>query len=82
MKLRIFKPFWALGCLVAIVAAPSQADRMNKYEFLLQVLYLFGETIDFEGGATADIASDPGFGFTAGYNYSKKFESTCQFYLE
>ncbi len=65
-------PLWVLVSFVCVLALPANADRIKKYEFSLQVSYLYGETIDFEGGAAADIASDPGFGFTAGYNYSNK----------
>lgn len=79
MKFRTLRPAWILACLALFVAIPSHADRMNKYEFSLQVPYLFDESIEFDGGATAEIASDPGFGFTAGYNYSNNINLRASF---
>lgn len=70
MMFSLFKKKYGVAALMMAAALPATADRAYKYEFSLQVPYLYGETVDFEGGASASIASDPGFGFTAGYNYS------------
>lgn len=70
MKARIFKGVRWLGALALLISVPSWADRAGKYEFTFQVPYLYGETFEFEGDASASINSDPGFGFSAGYNYS------------
>jgi opacity protein-like surface antigen len=53
-------------------SAASWADRNGDFEFTIQIPYLLGEEVDFEGGAAADIADDPGFGFGIGYHVSEQ----------
>lgn len=62
-----------LAALTVIAIPPfSYADRTDKMEASFFVPYLDGQNIDFEGGASADLNSDPGFGFSIAYNYSEK----------
>ncbi|WP_339617319.1 outer membrane beta-barrel protein, partial [uncultured Gilvimarinus sp.] len=60
----------AVASVLALSSTMATADRGNKYEFSLQVPYLYDESIDFDGGASVKVNSDAGFGFSAGYNYS------------
>ncbi|WP_041523752.1 outer membrane protein [Gilvimarinus agarilyticus] len=59
-----------MASVLALGSTVVNADRGNKYEFTLQVPYLYQETIDFDGGANVRVNSDAGFGFSAGFNYS------------
>lgn len=78
------KQWGVLGRLTVVVGAmtmamPSVADRGQKYEFAFTVPYLNGETVNFDGGASASLNSDPGFGFRAGFNYTDHISISGQF---
>ncbi len=47
-------------------------NRAQKLELTLQTRYLESTEVNFDGGASADINSDLGFGFGVGYNLNDK----------
>lgn len=47
-------------------------NRAQKWELTLQTRYLESTEVNFDGGASADINSDLGFGFGVGYNLNDK----------
>jgi len=67
----------ALGAMcvllyASIIYSEAYAERGGKFDFSLVLPYLSGEDIEFEGGARAEINSDPGFGFGFSFNTSDK----------
>lgn len=50
----------------------ARADRINDMEFSLFVPYLDSKTIDFEGGADAELTNDAGFGIGFGYHFTER----------
>jgi opacity protein-like surface antigen len=62
------------GIPILMMALPSQsfADRAGKMDAGFLITYVYGQDIDFEGGARAELNSDPGFGFGFAYNYNNK----------
>ncbi|MDO3387820.1 outer membrane beta-barrel protein [Gilvimarinus sp. SDUM040013] len=64
---------------ILMLALPSAADRGQKYEFAFTIPYLTGETFEFDGGASATLNADPGFGFRAGFNHSDHLNVSGQF---
>ena len=61
--------FLALS-VTTVQANPAYREGGFEFSFLSQSIE--GETIEFEGGAKAEIQSDVGFGFGLAYNYSNK----------
>ncbi len=64
--------FRLVALLAITMPSLSYADRADKMEVGFFVPYVNGQDIDFNGGASADLNSDPGFGFTYAYNFSEK----------
>ena len=62
--------FLLMGLLATDVHA--QTRKKGKTDFALLIPYLYGERIEFEGGAAADIESDPGIGFGFAYYFSEQ----------
>lgn len=66
----------ALVCVSVADAAPPQqrggVNRTNTWEMTLQPRFLDQTTLDFEGGAKAQINDDVGFGFGFAYNKSNQ----------
>ena len=53
--------------------------RSQTSEATISLRYLEEETIDFEGGATAEINSDYGWGFGFGYNLNENIGLSADF---
>jgi hypothetical protein len=79
MHKRFYKP--ALMCIALAIfwSSSTQARRVGSGEAIFILPYVQSQTIDFEGGAKADINSDPGIGFGFAYNYSSKLAGRVDF---
>ena len=66
----------ALGVIVLLTVSngvlADSINRAQKLELTLQTRYLESTEVNFDGGASADINSDLGFGFGVGYNLNDK----------
>ncbi len=65
--------------LVALIAlsSPAWAQSSNRdtgWEFGADLIYLDSNSIDFQGGSTAEVEDDFGIAFVAGYRFNPKFE--------
>lgn len=65
----------AILCLISMVvltcmSSQAFAGREGRMEASLLFPYLMKKDIWFDGGATAEIGNDPGFGFGFAYNFS------------
>lgn len=56
--------------LLAMLSTNTFATQEGTTEFSLLIPYLDSTDINFKGGTSAKIDSDPGFGFGFAYNYS------------
>jgi opacity protein-like surface antigen len=65
--------FLALAGANAASAQSISGNRANTWEFTMQANYLGSENVTFDGGASADINSDVGFGFGGAYNFNEHF---------
>jgi opacity protein-like surface antigen len=67
-----------LACLALLAMAPAalaqSADRAGTWETRLDIVFQNSADWDFNGGTTADIASDQSFLFGVAYHYSDNLE--------
>ena len=62
-----------LVCIsLLMLANASKADREGKMDFAFTIPYFNGKEFNFDGGSSAELNSDPGFGFSFAYNYTDK----------
>ena len=82
MKINTCLPglFTLIGALCLVIASPSQAkglmslsDREYTWELSLQTKYADSTSIDFDGGASADLNSSWDWGFGFGYNFTENW---------
>jgi len=75
------KQFLNLSVFLASLLACtlSYADRQGTNEAIFILPFVQSQSIDFEGGAKADINSDPGLGFGFAYNYTSKINARMDF---
>jgi hypothetical protein len=74
-------------CLLFIVLAGADGasaeittgNRANTWEFTMQANYLGSANVTFDGGASADIDSDVGFGLGGAYNFNEHFAMRADF---
>jgi len=76
--LRTF-PMVAAGTLACALALPSTAQaqgapRGGSLEFMLPFVYTPSTSFSGQGGSSADINSNLGFGFALGYNVNNHFQ--------
>lgn len=70
----------AIACLgLSLLAMPTLANmlqensnRTRKWDVTFQPRYTFEKSLEFDGGATADLEEDFGWGFGVGYNATEK----------
>jgi opacity protein-like surface antigen len=64
-----------IAVLSIVTTSTAQADtyrsRTDRWEFTVQMRYLDGQTISFDGGSSFDVNSDVGWGFGFGYNFNE-----------
>ena len=56
-----------------------QADRKGTWDFILPLIYAESANVDGQGGSSAHINDDWGFGFGAGYNFNDHFQLNGMF---
>jgi len=73
---RVFSLVLLSVCLIvgssASFAAAVASHRAGTWEGYLSANYMNSETVDFSGGASADVNGDLGWIFGFGYNFSEK----------
>lgn len=76
-SLTLFAVFLAADSFAADFSKPSY--RSLTTEATISLRYVEKESIDFEGGAKADVNSDYGWGFGLGYNVNDNFGLSAEF---
>jgi opacity protein-like surface antigen len=76
MKLRHL----ASLAILLFASSAAQADREPGWEFGGEVLYQFGDDIDFEGGSLADLDDDVGLALVFAYRFNNRLD--LQFSLD
>jgi hypothetical protein len=68
-----------LGALLLFILPLGEAlaydpgPREGKWDFTVQMRYMAGQTLNGEGGSSADINDTLGWGFGIGYNFTNNF---------
>ncbi|MGB5276893.1 MAG: hypothetical protein WBP02_06940, partial [Gammaproteobacteria bacterium] len=76
MKSRnvVIKLLPSVTLLLAAASYASPGSRTGQWQISLIPSYTSSQSIQFDGGATADINSHSGFGIGLGYNFSDFLE--------
>jgi len=64
---------------LSVTTLSADSSRAQKWEFLFTPLYTNSNTVEFEGGSTADVGSRSGLGFGFGYNVNEYLELSMLF---